>query len=234
MILIIDFGSQYNQLIARRVREFHVYCQIDPPNIDVDHIKHLKPKGIILSGGPSSIYEKNSPKCNEAIFNLQIPVLGICYGMQFMINALGGTVKKAKKREYGFAELKIKEEAGLFKDVGGKTKTWMSHGDSITKLPTGFKITASTENTRIAATAHTKKHLYGLQFHPEVLHTSKGKTMLRNFLFDVCGCKRTWTMKSFAKDSISKIREVVGDKKVILGLSGGVDSSVTALLLHHA
>jgi GMP synthase (glutamine-hydrolysing) len=234
MILIIDFGSQYNQLIARRVREFHVYCQIDPPNIDIDHIKHMQPKGIILSGGPSSIYEKNSPKCNEEIFNLQIPVLGICYGMQFMINALGGTVKKAKKREYGFAELKIKEETGLFKDVGGKTKTWMSHGDSITKLPAGFKITASTENTKIAATGNAKKHLYGLQFHPEVLHTPKGKTMLRNFLFDVCGCKRTWTMKSFAKDSVSKIREVVGDKKVILGLSGGVDSSVTALLLHLA
>ena len=234
MILIIDFGSQYNQLIARRVREFHVYCQIDPPNIDIDYIKHLGPKGIILSGGPSSIYENNSPRCDEAIFNLQIPVLGICYGMQFMINALGGTVKKARKREYGFAELSIKEESGLFKAVGGITKTWMSHGDSITKLPSGFKISASTENTKIAATIHTKKHLYGLQFHPEVHHTAKGKIMLRNFLFDVCGCKRTWTMKSFAKDSISQIRDVVRDKRVILGLSGGVDSSVTALLLHHA
>jgi GMP synthase (glutamine-hydrolysing) len=151
-----------------------------------------------------------------------------------MINALGGSVKRATKREYGFAELKIKEETGLFKNVGRKTKTWMSHGDSITKLPKGFKITASTKNTHIAAADHTQKHLYGLQFHPEVLHTSKGKTMLRNFLFDVCGCKRSWTMKSFARDSVSKIRDVVGDKKVILGLSGGVDSSVTALLLHHA
>jgi GMP synthase (glutamine-hydrolysing) len=234
MILIIDFGSQYNQLIARRVREFHVYCQIDPPNIDIAYIKHLNPKGIILSGGPSSIYEKNSPKCDEAIFNLQIPVLGICYGMQFMINALGGTVKKARKREYGFAELNVKEKTGLFKAVGGKTKTWMSHGDSITKLPGGFKLTASTENTKIAAAVHTKKHLYGLQFHPEVHHTSKGKTMLRNFLFNVCGCKRTWTMKTFARDSVSQIRDVVGDKNIILGLSGGVDSSVTALLLHHA
>jgi GMP synthase (glutamine-hydrolysing) len=151
-----------------------------------------------------------------------------------MINALGGTVKKARKREYGFAELNVKEETGLFKAVGGKTKTWMSHGDSITKLPNGFKITASTKNTKFAATAHTKKHLYGLQFHPEVHHTARGKTMLRNFLFDVCSCKRTWTMKSFAKDSVSRIKDVVGDKKVILGLSGGVDSSVTALLLHHA
>ena len=234
MILIIDFGSQYNQLIARRVREFHVYCQIDPPDVDLDYIKNLKPKGIILSGGPSRIYEKNSPKCDKAIFNLGIPVLGICYGMQFMVSVLGGTVKRARKREYGFAELKIKKQGDLFKGVEEKTNTWMSHGDSTAKLPGGFRITASTENTRIAATVHTKKHLYGLQFHPEVHHTTKGKIMLRNFVFDVCGCKRTWTMKSFAKDSVSQIRDVVGDKKVILGLSGGVDSSVTALLLHHA
>lgn len=234
MILIIDFGSQYNQLIARRVREFHVYCQINPPDIDLDYIKNLKPKGIILSGGPSSIYEKNSPKCDETIFDLGIPVLGICYGMQFMINAMGGTVKRARKREYGFAELKVKKQTGLFKGVEEKTNTWMSHGDSTAKLPGGFRITASTENTRIAATVHPKKNLYGLQFHPEVQHTSRGKTMLRNFLFDVCGCKRTWTMKSFAQDSISQIRESVGNKKVILGLSGGVDSSVTALLIHKA
>lgn len=234
MILIIDFGSQYNQLIARRVREFYVYCQIDPPDVDIDYIKKLNPKGIILSGGPSSIYEKNSPKCDVRIFHLGIPVLGICYGMQFMVNALGGTVKKTTKREYGFAELHIKEQAALFKAVGEKTKTWMSHGDSISKLPAGFKITGSTENTKIAATAQSEKHLYGLQFHPEVHHTAKGKKMLRNFLYDVCGCKRTWTMKSFARDSVSQIRNVVGDQKVILGLSGGVDSSVTALLLHKA
>jgi GMP synthase (glutamine-hydrolysing) len=234
MILIIDFGSQYNQLIARRVREFHVYCQIDPPDIDIAYIKSLKPKGIILSGGPSSIYEKNSPKCDESIFNLGIPVLGICYGMQFMINTLGGRVKRAQKREYGFAELKVKTQAGLFKGVDQITKSWMSHGDSIEKLPRGFRITASTKNTKIAATVHGKKKLYGLQFHPEVHHTTRGKTMLRNFLFDVCGCKRTWTMKSFAKDSIAQIRETIEDKKVILGLSGGVDSSVTAILIHKA
>lgn len=234
MILIIDFGSQYNQLIARCVREFHVYCQIDPPDIDIAHIKNLKPKGIILSGGPSSIYEKNSPKCDESIFNLGIPVLGICYGMQFMINTLGGTVRRARKREYGFAELNVKEQQGLFKGVDQKTKSWMSHGDSIEKLPRGFRITASTKNTKIAATVHGKKNLYGLQFHPEVHHTARGKAMLRNFLFDVCGCRRTWTMKSFAKDSIAQIKETIGDKKVILGLSGGVDSSVTALLIHKA
>jgi GMP synthase (glutamine-hydrolysing) len=234
MILIIDFGSQYNQLIARRVREFKVFCQIDPPNVDIDQIKQLNPEGIILSGGPSSIYEKNSPKCDERIFHLGIPVLGICYGMQFMIHALGGIVEKAKRREYGFAELEVKAPAGLFKTINGKTKTWMSHGDSISKLPGGFGITASTENTKIAAAVHPEKHLYGLQFHPEVHHTTEGKTMLRNFLFDVCGCKRSWTMTSFAKDSVSQIRNVVGDKKVVLGLSGGVDSSVTALLLHKA
>ncbi|MGA8180619.1 MAG: glutamine-hydrolyzing GMP synthase [Desulfobacterales bacterium] len=234
MILIIDFGSQYNQLIARRVREFKVFCQIDPPNVDIDQIKQLNPEGIILSGGPSSIYEKNSPKCDERIFHLGIPVLGICYGLQFMIHALGGIVEKAKRREYGFAELAVKEPAGLFKTINGKTKTWMSHGDSISKLPRGFNITASTENTKIAATVHPEKHLYGLQFHPEVHHTTEGKTMLRNFLFDICGCKRSWTMTSFAKDSVSQIKNVVGDKKVVLGLSGGVDSSVTALLLQKA
>jgi GMP synthase (glutamine-hydrolysing) len=234
MILIIDFGSQYNQLIARRVREFHIYCQIDPPDVDIDHIKDLKPKGIILSGGPSSIYEKNSPKCDERIFNLGIPVLGICYGMQFMVKALGGTVQKSQKREYGFAALNVKKPEGLFKGVEERTDTWMSHGDSIKKLPRGFTITASTENTKIAATVHGKKNLYGLQFHPEVHHTARGKLMLRNFLFDVCGCKSTWTMKSFARDSISQIKDTVKDKKVILGLSGGVDSSVTAMLIHKA
>jgi GMP synthase (glutamine-hydrolysing) len=234
MILIIDFGSQYNQLIARRVRENHVYCQIDPPGIDLDTIVALKPEGIILSGGPSSIYEKNSPKMDKAIFDLGIPVLGICYGMQLMIDALGGTVKGAEKREYGFAELEIRSREGLFRGLDKKTSCWMSHGDSIKKLPAGFQITGSTENTRIAATVHRKKNLYGLQFHPEVEHTPKGKTMLRNFLFDVCGCQHSWTMKSFAKDSIAQIKETVKDKKVILGLSGGVDSSVSALLIHKA
>jgi len=233
MILIIDFGSQYNQLIARRVRENRVYCQIESPNVNID-IKKLNPKGIILSGGPSSIYEKHSPRINKAVFDLGIPVLGICYGMQFMIGALGGTVKRADKREYGFAALFIKNHVDLFNGVNKKTKCWMSHGDSIVKLPRGFKTTASTENTNIAATVNSKKGLYGLQFHPEVHHTSQGKKMLRNFIFQVCGCKRTWTMKSFAKDSINQIKETVKDKKVILGISGGVDSSVAALLIHKA
>jgi GMP synthase (glutamine-hydrolysing) len=234
MILIIDFGSQYNQLIARRVRECRIYCQIAPPDIDIKNIRTLAPQGIILSGGPSSIYEKNSPRCDKRIFALGIPVLGICYGMQFMVHALGGTVKRARKREYGHAVLNVRSREGLFKNVDYTTRSWMSHGDSITKLPRGFKITAATDNTKIAATVHPKKNFFGLQFHPEVHHTPKGREMLRNFLFDICQCKRTWTMKSFAQDSINQIRETVGNKKVILGLSGGVDSSVASLLIHKA
>ena len=234
MILIIDFGSQYNQLIARRVREHHIYCQIEPPDITTNHIKSLKPEGIILSGGPSSIYEKQSPKIDTAIFDMKIPILGICYGMQFMIGSMGGVVKRAEKREYGFAEFNIKYKGDLFTSVNTPAKCWMSHGDSIEKLPGSFKITASTLNTKVAAIEHKKKKLYGLQFHPEVEHTPQGKTILRNFFFGVCGCKRSFTMKSFAKNAVSQIKETVKEKKVILGLSGGVDSSVTALLLHRA
>jgi GMP synthase (glutamine-hydrolysing) len=232
MILIIDFGSQYNQLIARRVRENHVYCQIDPPGISIETIKALNPSGIILSGGPASIYEKNSPKTDIAVFDLEIPILGICYGMHFMISALGGTVEGVGKREYGFAELDVKNDDGIFQGVSKKSTCWMSHGDSILRLPRGFKTSASTANTKIAATVHPKKNLYGFQFHPEVAHTQMGKKMLCNFLFNICGCKRSWTMKSFARRSIEEIRSTVADKKVILGLSGGVDSSVAAVLLH--
>ncbi len=234
MILIIDFGSQFNQLIARRVRECKVYCQIEPPTISMAQIKAINPQGIILSGGPSGIYEKKSPRADKAIFNLGIPILGICYGMHFMVDALGGKVKKAKKREYGFAELNIKKNSGLFKTLPKRSQVWMSHGDSISELPKGFTATAITDNTPVAATANLRKRFFGLQFHPEVEHTLKGKQVLRNFLFDVCSCKRSWSMKSFAKSSIAAISEKVGDKKVILGLSGGVDSSVTALLIHKA
>ena len=234
MILIIDFGSQFNQLIARRVRECKVYCQIVPPTIKLSEIRKLNPKGIILSGGPASIYEKQSPKVNKGIFKLGIPILGICYGLQFMVAALGGTVKKSKKREYGFAELKVKSAKPLFESVGKTTPCWMSHGDSITKLPADFKITASTDNTRIAAAVNLKKKFYGLQFHPEVEHTPKGKAMISSFLFDVCNCSKSWTMKSFTKDCIEEIREQVRDRKVILGLSGGVDSSVAAVLINKA
>lgn len=234
MIIIIDFGSQYNQLIARRVREHHVYCQIEPPDIGLEKIRSLNPEGIILSGGPSSIYEKNSPKVDTGIFTLGIPVLGICYGLQYMVDALGGHVIAAKKREYGFAELSIKKAEGIFAGVAKKTKCWMSHGDTIGELPKGFRITASTANTAVAAAEDSKKGFYGLQFHPEVVHTDEGKKMLANFLFAVCNCQKSWTMKSFAKETIAEIQAQVGDGKVLLGLSGGVDSSVAAVLLHRA
>ncbi|MDJ0888631.1 MAG: glutamine-hydrolyzing GMP synthase [Desulfobacterales bacterium] len=234
MVLIIDFGSQFNQLIARRVRECRVYCQIEPPSISADQVRALAPDGIILSGGPSSIYENASPKIDVAILKLGIPVLGICYGMQFMVHALGGKVKRSDKREYGFAEFKVKRPSPLFDTVATETSCWMSHGDSITRLPSGFRIAGSTANTRIAAIDHRNQKLFGLQFHPEVEHTPKGKRMLENFLFSVCGCKRNWTMRSFADQTIEEIRAQVDNRRVILGLSGGVDSSVTAVLIHKA
>ncbi|MGD0020992.1 MAG: glutamine-hydrolyzing GMP synthase [Smithellaceae bacterium] len=234
MILIIDFGSQYNQLIARRVRENHVYCQIEPPNISLSAIKAINPEGIILSGGPASIYSTGAPRADSGILKLGIPILGICYGLQYMVDALGGRVEQAAKREYGFAELLVKKKKGIFKGVDKETQCWMSHGDKIGQLPTGFVITASTENTPIAAAEDYKNRFYGLQFHPEVAHTHAGKKILANFLFDICGCKKTWSMKSFANQAIEEIRNQVGSEKVILGLSGGVDSSVAAVLLHKA
>jgi GMP synthase (glutamine-hydrolysing) len=234
MIIIIDFGSQYNQLIARRVRENHVYCQIETPATALEAIRRHSPQGVILSGGPSSIYEAGSPKIDPALFDLGIPVLGICYGMQFMTAALGGRVERARRREYGFAELSIKSARGLFHGIDRATTCWMSHGDSIKKLPRGFKATASTANTAFAAACDDRRRLYGVQFHPEVDHTPLGRAMLKNFLFGICGCKRSWTMKSFAKEAVAEIRRTVGDKKVILGLSGGVDSSVAAVLIHQS
>ncbi|MDD2317329.1 MAG: glutamine-hydrolyzing GMP synthase [Desulfobacterales bacterium] len=234
MILIVDFGSQYNQLIARRVRETQVFCQIEPPSVPVERIKALNPRGIILSGGPSSIYEQNSPKIDRAIFDLGIPVLGICYGMQFMADALGGAVQCSEKREYGFAELSIIDAGAVFKDIASPTSCWMSHGDTVKTLPGGFHATAHTSNTPVAAMADPQRKFFGLQFHPEVDHTPLGKKMLANFLFEVCGCESDWTMKSFAANAVEEIRGTVGDKKVILGLSGGVDSSVTAVLIHRA
>jgi GMP synthase (glutamine-hydrolysing) len=234
MILIIDFGSQFNQLIARRVRESRVFCKIEPPTLSSDQIRLLAPRGIILSGGPSSIYEPGSPRIDPAIFGLGIPILGICYGMQYMVDMLGGSVKRAKRREYGFAEFRIHHREGLFRNIPETTQCWMSHGDSIEKLPEGFTLFGSTENTKFAAAADPSRRLYGLQFHPEVEHTLQGKQILRNFLIDICGCKGSWTMESFASEAIAKIKQTVQDRRVILGLSGGVDSSVTALLIHQA
>jgi GMP synthase (glutamine-hydrolysing) len=234
VILIIDFGSQYNQLIARRVREHQVYCQIEPPGIGLEKIRSLNPEGIILSGGPASIYEARSPRVDRGIFDLGIPILGICYGLQFMVDALGGKVVGAAKREYGFAELVVKKAGKLFAGVGKRTRCWMSHGDQIGRLPAGFAITASTENTEVAAAEDAKRRLYGLQFHPEVVHTAEGKKILENFLFGACKCEKSWTMNAFVRDAVADIRATVGDKRVVLGLSGGVDSSVAAVLLHRA
>jgi GMP synthase (glutamine-hydrolysing) len=234
VILIIDFGSQYNQLIARRVRELEVYCQIEPPEIALEEIRALNPEGIILSGGPASIYEPNSPRVDKGIFDLNIPVLGICYGLQYMVDVLGGKVIQSAKREYGFAELHITRREGIFSGVTEDTRCWMSHGDTIDQLPVGFEITAATANTRVAAVENQKRQLYGLQFHPEVVHTPEGKKMLENFLFPICGCRKSWTMASFVRNSVEEIRATVGDGKVVLGLSGGVDSSVAAVLLHQA
>ena len=234
MILIIDFGSQFNQLIARRVREHEVYCQVEPAAIPIDRIKALNPEGIILSGGPASIYETDSPSIDPGIFDLGIPVLGICYGMQFMVHAMGGKIIRSEKREYGFANLKIKKAEPLFKSMKPEFQCWMSHGDSIRELPETFTITASTDNTKIAAIADFKNNFFGLQFHPEVEHTVNGTKMIRYFLFDVCLCEKSWNMESFAQGAIARIKEEVKDKKVIMGLSGGVDSSVAALLIHKA
>ena len=234
MILIIDFGSQYNQLIARRVRELNVYCQIEPPTITAAEIKALNPEGIILSGGPASIYEKNSPKADPKLFDLGIPVLGICYGMQFMLQTFGGKVESAGKAEYGFADLEVSDKTGLFEKFGKATQCWMSHGDSAKKLPKGFEVCARTKNTEIGAVKNAAKNFYGVQFHPEVNHTLQGQLILKNFLFNICRCKQDWNMGSFSVRMIEEIKQQAGDKKVILGLSGGVDSSVTAVLLHKA
>ena len=234
MILIIDFGSQFNQLIARRVRECRVYCQIEPSDISRQKILALAPEGIILSGGPASIYAPGSPRVDPAIFALGIPVLGICYGMQFMVHALGGRVEAADKREYGPATLSISKAEGILEEIPSPTTCWMSHGDRITALPEGFAVQATTANSPYAVIQDPARRCYGMQFHPEVVHTAKGKKMLANFLFGICGCRRGWTMKSFARDAVRQIQDQVGDKPVILGLSGGVDSAVAALLIHRA
>ena len=235
-ILILDFGSQYTQLIARRVREAKVYCEIFPFNAGLEKVKAFKPKGLILSGGPSSVYDAGAPQIDKAHLELGVPVLGICYGMQLMTHILGGTVAKSQKREYGRAELNLHASAGLFSGVGEKDKTivWMSHGDRIEKMPAGFAPIAHTDNSPTAAMADEKKRFYGVQFHPEVVHTPQGTQILRNFVYEICGCQPSWNMASFVEYSISEIKKAVGDKKVICGLSGGVDSSVAAVLVNKA
>jgi GMP synthase (glutamine-hydrolysing) len=235
-ILILDFGSQYTQLIARRVRELGVYCEIHRPDLPVDQIKALAPRGIILSGGPMSVEEPGSPRCAPEVFTLGVPVLGICYGLQLLAKMLGGNVDRTAHREYGPAEVEVTEARGPFASFtpGTRLKVWMSHGDRVDRLPEGFAPIGKTPNAPLAAAAHATKPIYGLQFHPEVVHTVEGKAMLRSFLFTDCGVKGDWTMNRFVDESIADIRKKVGEGRVICGLSGGVDSSVAALLLHRA
>ena len=234
-ILILDFGSQYTQLIARRVRECQIYSEIHPYTMTVERVRSFSPKGIILSGGPASVYGTDAPQCDHAILDLGIPVLGICYGMQLIGQTLGGKVDRSKKREYGKATLILDGEGKLFKGIGRKGSplaVWMSHGDQIRVLPYGFRVIAHSENTPYAAIEHPKKKIYGLQFHPEVIHTPKGLPLIKNFLFQVCGCTHRWTMKSFLDQTIRDLKRELGSNRVICALSGWVDSAVVALLLH--
>jgi len=233
-ILILDFGSQYTQLIARRVRENKVFSRIIPFNTPAKEIAAMQPKGLILSGGPASVVEKKSPYPDKGIFKLGIPILGICYGMQAIAEMQGGRVKHTKGREYGKAELFIDNNRDLFSHLPGNFTCWASHGDFVTKLPPGFIVSAHTMNAPIAAISNKKKKIYGVQFHPEVTHTEKGNQILSNFLFKICGCLGRWTMESFIKECVENAKKTVGKDKVVLGLSGGVDSSVTAILLHKA
>jgi GMP synthase (glutamine-hydrolysing) len=234
MVLVMDFGGQYSQLIARRIRECGVYCEIVPFNVTIAKIKELNPKGIIFSGGPSSVYSENAPHCDAKVFELKIPVLGICYGMQLTAHTLGGTVEHASSREYGNTRLYVDQNSGVFAQISDETQVWMSHGDCIDSPPPGFAVTAHTNSTPVAAMENVGQQLYGVQFHPEVVHTPEGMKMLRNFLFNICHCSGDWDMGSYVDLAIKAIRDQVGDKKVLCALSGGIDSSVAAVLVHRA
>lgn len=234
-IIVLDFGSQYNQLITRRLRDFGIYSELLSHKLTADKIKEINPKGIIFSGGPNSVYDPNAFKVDPEIFKLGIPILGICYGMQLMSYDLGGKVEKADNSEYGRADIEVlDDEAVLFKGLPKKQYVWMSHGDLVTQAPAGFEVTATSKNCPIASIADNDRKFYGVQFHPEVRNSEYGLDILRRFAFDVCGAKANWTMDDFIDMQIDEIRKEVGDKKVILGLSGGVDSSVTAILIHKA
>ncbi len=241
-ILILDFGSQVTQLIARRVREAHVYCEIHPCDVSNDFVKSFGADGIILSGSHASVYEAETDRAPQTVFELGVPVLGICYGMQTMAQQLGGKVEAGTKREFGYAEIRARGHSALFKDIQDRTNAeghglidvWMSHGDKVTELPAGFKIIASNDTTPIAAFADETRHFYGVQFHPEVTHTKLGQAMLVRFVLEICRAKPDWVMKDHIAEAVAKIKAQVGDEEVILGLSGGVDSSVAAALIHRA
>ena len=234
LVIVIDFGGQYNQLVARRVRECNVYCEIYSYKTDIAKIKAMNPKGIILTGGPNSCYEDGAPTCTEELFNLGVPVLGLCYGAQLMMHVLGGKVEKAPVREYGKTEVMIDNSSALFTDVSPTTICWMSHFDYISKVAPGFRICAHTADCPVAAAEDASRNLYAIQFHPEVLHTKEGTRMLHNYVRGICGCAGDWKMDAFVENTIREIREKVGDGKVLLALSGGVDSSVAAGLLSRA
>ena len=234
-ILILDFGSQYTQLIARRIRECQIYSEIHPFNLPVEKVRSLSPKGIILSGGPASVYERDAPQCDPTLLRMGIPILGICYGMQLIGHLLGGEVTHSEKREYGKAKVIIDRAGKLFKNLGrkgGQFDVWMSHGDQIRRLPRGFQALAHSKSTPFAAMEDSQKRIYGLQFHPEVVHTPKGLDLIKNFLFRVCDCSNLWTMRSFLDQTLRDLRKRIGKGQVICALSGGVDSAVVALLLH--
>ena len=234
LVLVLDFGGQYNQLIARRVREANVYCEVIPYNSSIDKIKSMNPKGIIFTGGPASVLDPNAPICDKEVFSLGIPVLGICYGMQLMTYMLEGEVKKADSREYGKIDISFDVTSTLFNGIDKESTCWMSHTYFVDKMPEGFVKTAYSANCPTGAMENVEKKLYGVQFHPEVLHTPRGRDILNNFLFGICSCSGDWKMSSFVEHSIQAIREKVGDKKVLCALSGGVDSSVAAVLIHKA
>lgn len=234
VILVLDFGSQYTQLIARRIRENKVFSKIVPYNITPEEIKELKPKGLIFSGGPLSVYDENAPMPNEEIYKLDLPILGICYGMQAIVHQHGGKVKASQGREFGRAELFVDSNKDLYSNLPSNITCWMSHSDEIKKLPAGFVKLAHTLNASVAAIANRKKKIFGVQFHPEVVHTQRGTQLLLNFIFQICGCLPRWTMDKYINSTVKKIKEQVGNKKVILGLSGGVDSSVAAVLINKA
>ena len=234
MLVILDFGSQYSELIARRIRETQVYSEVLSYRTTAEQLRTLNPKGIILSGGPSSVYDEYAPKCDPEIWNLGIPVLGVCYGMQLMVQQLGGQVTRSERGEYGKAALYIDDPTDLLTNVEDGTTMWMSHGDSCNDLPEGFEILAHTDNTPCAAIADHEKKLYGVQFHPEVVHSIGGIALIRNFVYHICDCEPTWTTAAFVEEAVREIRARVGDKRVLLALSGGVDSSTLAFLLHKA
>lgn len=234
LILVLDFGGQYTQLIARRIRDCNVYCEIESHSTSLEKIINKKPKGIVFSGGPSSVYVENAPSVDPGIYELDIPILGICYGMQLMTQQLKGKVVAAGQAEYGRTSLKVIQCENLLKGLGPDEQCWMSHGDRVEEVPAGFQVTASTDLAPVAAMANNDKKLYAVQFHPEVVHTPKGTEILKSFLFDICGCSGSWNMGSFLEEAVSEVRQRVGDRNVLCALSGGVDSSVAAVLVHRA